>query len=132
MHIRRDQLMLQQSIASSSIPSGNGDVEVLNVQVTKLEAHREALLSHMHGAEECCAQLMEELKTLKHKWCATCVENVKLYKNIFELRKALNPGRHNPASAAELCCCICCCTLLVPDSSCHQACLPGNAWICAG
>ena len=69
------------------------NVEVPTVQVTKLEAHREALLSHMHNAEGCCAQLMEELKTLKNKWCATCVENVKLYKNIFELRKALNPGR---------------------------------------
>lgn len=66
---------------------------MLTVQVTKLEAHREALLSHMHSAEDCCAQLLEELKTLKNKWCATCVENVKLYKNIFELRKALNPGR---------------------------------------
>jgi len=46
----------------------------------------------MHNVEDCCAQLMEQLKALKEKWCATCVENVKLYKKIFELRKALNPG----------------------------------------
>ncbi len=46
----------------------------------------------MHSVEDCCAQLMEQLKCLKEKWCATCVENVKLYKKIFELRKALNPG----------------------------------------
>ena len=66
---------------------------MLTLQVTKLEAHREALMSHMHKAEECCAQLVEQVKALKDKWCATCVENVKLYKKIFELRKALNPGR---------------------------------------
>lgn len=60
--------------------------------MTKLEAHREALMSQMHSAEECCAQLVEQVKTLKEKWCATCVENVKLYKKIFELHKALNPG----------------------------------------
>ncbi len=35
---------------------------------------------------------MDQLKALKEKWCGTCVENVKLYKKIFELRKALNPG----------------------------------------
>ena len=63
------------------------------MQVTKLEAHREALVSHMHGAEDSCAQLVDQVKTLKDKWCTTCVENVKLYKKIFELRKALNPGR---------------------------------------
>ncbi len=61
-------------------------------QVTKLEAHKAGLVSHMHNVEDCCAQLMEQLKALKQKWCATCVENVKLYKKIFELRKALDPG----------------------------------------
>ena len=49
-------------------------------------------MNHMHNVEDCCAQLMEQLKALKEKWCATCVENVKLYKKIFELCKALNPG----------------------------------------
>ncbi len=57
-----------------------------------MEAHKAGLMSHMHNVEDCCAQLMEQLKALKEKWCATCVENVKLYKKIFELRKALNPG----------------------------------------
>ncbi len=60
--------------------------------MAKLEAHKAGLSSHMHNVEDCCAQLMEQLKALKEKWCATCVENVKLYKKIFELRKALNPG----------------------------------------
>lgn len=78
---------------------------VLTVQVTKLEAHRQALLSHMHSAEDCCAQLVEGLKTLKNKWCAMCVENVKLYKNIFELRKALNPGKLCLVPAVKRCCC---------------------------
>lgn len=63
------------------------------VQVIKLEAHKAELIGHMHRVEDCCAQLMQHLKVLKEKWCATCVENVKLYKKIFELRKALNPGR---------------------------------------
>lgn len=57
-----------------------------------MEAHKAGLSSHMHNVEDCCAQLMEQLKALKEKWCGTCVENVKLYKKIFELRKALNPG----------------------------------------
>lgn len=76
--------------------------DVLTLQVTKLEAHREALTSHMHSAEDCCAQLVEQVKTLKDKWCATCVENVKLYKKIFELRKALNPGRTLPSNSSTL------------------------------
>ncbi|KAL3155756.1 hypothetical protein ABBQ32_012773 [Trebouxia sp. C0010 RCD-2024] len=75
---------------------------LMSAQVTKLEAHREALLSHMHSAEDCCAQLLEELKTLKNKWCATCVENVKLYKNIFELRKALNPDAASSYLASQI------------------------------
>ena len=72
----------------------------MTVQVTKLEAHRQALMSHMHSVEEYCAQLTQQLATLKEKWCATCVENVKLYKKIFELRKALNPGTSNSAAGA--------------------------------
>lgn len=74
--------------------------DVLILQVTRLEAHREALMSHMHSAENCCAELVEQVKTLKDKWCATCVENVKLYKKIFELRKALNPGRALPVNSS--------------------------------
>ena len=53
-------------------------------------------MNHTHHVEECCAQLIKQLTTLRDKWCATCVENVKLYKKIFELRKALNPGRPGP------------------------------------
>ena len=61
----------------------------------ELEAHEQALMSHTHSVEECCAELMQQLATLKEKWCATCIENVKLFKKIFELRKALNPGKAN-------------------------------------
>ncbi|KAL0037920.1 hypothetical protein WJX79_005361 [Trebouxia sp. C0005] len=75
---------------------------LMSEQVTKLEAHKAGLLSHMHNVEDCCAQLMEQLKALKEKWCATCVENVKLYKRIFELRKALNPGTESSQLAAQL------------------------------
>lgn len=50
-------------------------------------------MTHMHSMEVCCGQLTSQLKELKKKWCATCVENVKLYRKIFELRKALNPGQ---------------------------------------
>ncbi|KAL3146032.1 hypothetical protein ABBQ38_015387 [Trebouxia sp. C0009 RCD-2024] len=75
---------------------------LMSAQVTKLEAHRQALLSHMHSAEDCCAQLVEGLKTLKNKWCAMCVENVKLYKNIFELRKALNPDAASSYLASQI------------------------------
>lgn len=71
---------------------------VMSQQVVELEAHKAALMGHMHSVEDCCAQLMEQLKALKEKWCATCVENVKLYKKIFELRKALHPG----ATSAQL------------------------------
>lgn len=46
----------------------------------------------MGSVEGCCAQLVQQLNAFKERWCATCVENVKLYKKIFELRKALNPG----------------------------------------
>ena len=63
------------------------------LQVAQLEAHKAALVNHMHSMETCCGQLTSQLKDLKQKWCATCVENVKLYRKIFELRKALNPGR---------------------------------------
>jgi len=87
--------------------------------VAKLEAHKAGLSSHMHNVEDCCAQLMEQLKALKEKWCATCVENVKLYKKIFELRKALNPGedmvskekekkrkeKKTPCMLVSCCCC---------------------------
>ena len=62
------------------------------LQVAQLEAHKVALVNHMHSMEACCGQLTVQLKDLKQKWCATCVENVKLYRKIFELRKALNPG----------------------------------------
>lgn len=46
----------------------------------------------MGSVEDCCSQLTAQLKALKQAWCSTCIENVKLYKKIFELRKALNPG----------------------------------------
>ncbi|DBA80836.1 hypothetical protein WJX77_004822 [Trebouxia sp. C0004] len=75
---------------------------LMSEQVTKLEAHKAGLMSHMQSVEDCCAQLVEQLKALKQKWCATCVENVKLYKKIFELRKALNPGADSSHLAAQL------------------------------
>ncbi|KAL0046703.1 hypothetical protein WJX82_007873 [Trebouxia sp. C0006] len=75
---------------------------LMSEQVAKLEAHKAGLLSHMHNVEDCCAQLMDQLKALKEKWCGTCVENVKLYKKIFELRKALNPGLESSKLAASL------------------------------
>lgn len=62
------------------------------VQMTQLEARNTALVSHMHAMEDCCIKLIGELKSAKETWCETCVDNVKLYKKIFELRKALNPG----------------------------------------
>lgn len=77
-------------------------MNLMSEQVAKLEAHKAGLMSHMHSVEDCCAQLMEQLKALKEKWSATCVENVKLYKKIFELRKALNPGTDSSQLAAQL------------------------------
>lgn len=74
---------------------------LMSEKVIKLEAHKAELVGHMHRVEDCCAQLMQHLKVLKEKWCATCVENVKLYKKIFELRKALNPGAESSHLAGQ-------------------------------
>lgn len=74
----------------------------MSEQVAQLEAHKAALVDHMHSMETCCGQLTSQLKDLKQKWCATCVENVKLYRKIFELRKALNPGTADSQLASRL------------------------------
>lgn len=64
----------------------------LAVQVAQLEGHKTALVAHMTSAEDSCARCIQELKALKASWCRTCIKNVNLYKRIFELQKALNPG----------------------------------------
>jgi len=74
------------------------EMQLMRRQVVQLEAHKTALGARMGSVEDCCSQLTAQLKTLKQAWCSSCIENVKLYKKIFELRKALNPG----AADAEL------------------------------
>ena len=61
-------------------------------QVIQLEAHKAALATRMATVEDSCYQLTAQLNAMKQAWCSACIENVKLYKKIFELRKALNPG----------------------------------------
>ena len=73
------------------------------LQVLQMQVQNAEQVARMAAVEECCAQLIEQLKTSKQQWCQTCVENVKLYKKIFELRKALNPGALRQLLRCEAC-----------------------------
>ncbi|KAK9824564.1 hypothetical protein WJX72_011336 [[Myrmecia] bisecta] len=65
-------------------------------QMRALEGDKAKLVKYVGEVEDTCRAMTDEMRRVKERWCQSCIENVKLYKEVFELRKRLQAVTGEP------------------------------------